>query len=175
MDKLLREILWQQLGASIDMLINVIANCPEHYLETNKRFYYTAYHSAIFLDYYLTIPPEDFSPSLPFTSKDPAERPEEAIDDLIPDKIYSKQELIDYLNASRIKSERLIASLTSETILNLRFTEGNETDAMDYPIVEILLYNLRHTQHHVGQLNLMIRQDLKRHMEWSFRAGDLNQ
>jgi hypothetical protein len=174
MIKALKEILWNQLGASIDMLINVIANCPDNYLVTNKRFYYIAYHSVIFLDYYLTIPPKDFSPILPFTIKEADERPEGSIDDLIPDKFYSKQELIDYLKSSRLKCENLIDRLTNEEILNARFTEDFEAGAMDYPILEILLYNLRHTQHHVGQLNLMIRQDLDIHMEWAFRAGHLN-
>ncbi|WP_394370724.1 hypothetical protein [Flavobacterium hibisci] len=44
---------------------------------------------------------------------------------------------------------------------------------MNYSLLEILLYNLRHTQHHVGQLNMLIRQDLDKHIEWSFRAGDI--
>ena len=50
---------------------------------------------------------------------------------------------------------------------------GASTD-MDYPILEILLYNLRHTQHHTAQLNLLLRQDLDQHMEWAFRAGDFD-
>jgi len=167
-----KEILWNQFGASIDMLINVILNCPEGYFLTNKRFYYIAFHSTIFLDYYLTIPPKDFNPMLSFTQKQPEERPKEAIDDLIPDKIYTNQEIGDYLNKIRIKCKKLIDSLTDEK-LKVRFTEGNETDDMDYPILEILLYNLRHTQHHAAQLNMLIRQDLDKHMEWSFRAGDI--
>jgi len=31
---------------------------------------------------------------------------------------------------------------------------------------EILLYNLRHTQHHTAQLNMLLRQDFDKHMEW---------
>jgi len=38
---------------------------------------------------------------------------------------------------------------------------------------EILLYNLRHTQHHTAQLNMLLRQDFDKHMEWAFRAGDI--
>jgi len=47
----LEEIIWNQFGASIEMLINVLANCPDNYFETNKRFYFIAFHSAVFLDY----------------------------------------------------------------------------------------------------------------------------
>jgi uncharacterized damage-inducible protein DinB len=121
----------------------------------------------------LTIPPTDFSPRLSFTPKAPEDRPEEAIDDLVPDKIYCKQEIIEYLNQSREKCKQLICSLTDEK-LSERFKEGDEPNDMDYPILEILLYNLRHTQHHTAQLNMLLRQDINKHMKWSFRAGDIN-
>jgi len=170
----IQESLWGQFGASIDMLINVISNCPDNYLATNKRFYYLAYHSVIFLDYYLSIPPKDFSPILTFTIKDEDQRPPESIGDMIPDKIYSRQELIDYVKHSRLKCEKLIESLTDDEKLNIRFTEGNEEGDMDYPILEILLYNMRHTQHHTGQLNLIMQQDLNKHLEWAFRVDKLN-
>lgn len=151
------------------MLINAISNCPDDYFLTHRRFYYIAFHSTIFLDYYLTIPPKDFSPLLDFTQKEPEDRPKEAIDDLIPDKNYSKKEILEYLNQSRKKCQQLIDSLTDEK-LNERFKEGDESNDMDYPILEILLYNMRHTQHHAAQLNMLLRQDFDKHLEWSFRA-----
>lgn len=160
------------MGASIDMLIHVVAHSPATYWQSDSRFYYMAFHSCLFLDYYSTLPPSDFEPLLPFTQTEAAHRPVGAIDDLIPDRLYSRQELLNYLSRSRDKCERLIHNLTEEKLLD-RFTEGNEEGDMDYPILEILLYNLRHTQHHAAQLNLMIRQDFDQHMAWSFRAGDL--
>lgn len=168
----IQESLWRQSGAAIDMLVNVISACPDDYFTTHKRFYYVAYHTAVLLDYYLTIPPKDFSPLLPFTVKEASERPAESVGDMIPDRIYSRQELVDYIKASRLKCKQLIESLTDATWLNTRFTEEYEADNMDYSIPEILLYNLRHTQHHTGQLNLMMRQDMDKHMDWIFRAED---
>ena len=172
MNQAFREAIWNQFGAAIDMLTNVIAHTPDDYFQTRKRFYYIAYHSAIFLDYYSTLPPKDFSPMLPFTQLNESEKPLEAIDDLIPNKIYSKKELIEYLQTSRAKCKSIIESLTEDK-LNERFIEGDEENDMNYSILEILLYNLRHTQHHTAQLNMLIRQDLDRHTEWSFRAGDI--
>lgn len=172
MDSSIKQILWNQFGASIDMLIQVITKAPETYFHPNSRFFYIAFHSTLFLDYYLTLPPSDFSPLLSFTPKAPNDRPKEAIDDLIPDEIYSQQQLIAYLQIIREKCKQRIESLTEE-VLKQRFIEGNEPGDMDYPVLEILLYNLRHTQHHVGQLNMIIRQDTDQHMEWSFRANDL--
>lgn len=166
-------MIWNQFGASIDMLANVIAQAPDEYLHENKRFYYIAFHSAIFLDYYLTLPPHDFKPILAFGQTKVSDRPKESIDDLIPDKIYSKTELLNYIKQSRKKCKALLDSLTDEK-MNERFVEGDGPDDMNYPVVEILLYNMRHTQHHTAQLNMLLRQDWDVHMEWSFRAGDLN-
>tara|TARA_R110002020_G_scaffold434154_1_gene644311 strand:- start:410 stop:781 length:372 start_codon:yes stop_codon:yes gene_type:complete len=122
----------------------------------------------------LTIPPSKFLPLLAFTQKEVKERPKEAIDNLIPDKIYSKQEIVEYLKHSREKCKQLIDSLTEEN-LDERFKEGDEPNDMDYPILEILLYNMRHTQHHAAQLNMLLRQNIDKHMVWSFRAGDIKQ
>jgi hypothetical protein len=48
MDKTTKGILWNQFGASIDMLINTISSCPDEYFITNKRFYYITFHSTLF-------------------------------------------------------------------------------------------------------------------------------
>jgi len=169
----IQESLWRQFGASIDMLINVISNTPDNYFTTNKRFYYLAYHCAIFLDYYLTIPPKEFAPILTFTIKEKNERPIESIGDMIPDKIYSREELVDYLKKSRLKCKSLIYSLRDDEKFKIRFIEGNGEGDMNYSVLEILLYNLRHTQHHIGQLNLIVRHDLNQHTEWAFRVDEL--
>ncbi|MBG9377287.1 DinB family protein [Panacibacter sp. DH6] len=172
MDKASADIIWNQFGASIDMLINIAMNCNDDYFSANRRFYYILFHSAIFLDYYATIPPRDFVPQLSFTPAETSVRPAEAIDDLIPDKFYSSHEIVAYLKNTRNKCRTLVALLAGETA-NLRFTEGNEAHDMDYSLHEIILYNMRHTQHHVAQLNLLWRQDKNQHLEWSFRAGDI--
>src|SRR4051812_43063906 len=96
----LKESLWTQFGASIDMLKNAITQWPEENWETNKRFFYMAYHTLVFLDYYLEIPCKAFNSPLPFTLTAPADIPADAIDDVIPNRIYSKTELLSYLQAS---------------------------------------------------------------------------
>ncbi|MEM0577977.1 hypothetical protein [Flavobacterium polysaccharolyticum] len=103
----MKEIVWNQFGASIDMLINVIDKCPDDYFIRDRKFYYLAFHSAIFLDYYATIPPTNFSPLLPFTPKELKDKPKEAIDNLQPDKDYSKKEILEYLKQSRKNVSKL--------------------------------------------------------------------
>jgi hypothetical protein len=168
----LKNSLWKQFGASIDTLEETIKLCPDNLLMANSRFFYMTFHVLIFLDYYLTIPPSNFSPALPFTPGDGRDIPENAIDDLIPDRHYSKKELLDYLRVSREKCRKLITSLTEEKIVSGRFVEEAETDAMNYSILEILLYNMRHVQHHAAQMNLLLRQEINDASGWVFEVKD---
>jgi hypothetical protein len=164
----LKESLWKQFGASIDMLENAIILWPEDYWHTHKKFFYNAYHCLVFLDYYLTIPPQNFSSPLPFTLAESDDVIADVIDDVIPDRVYSKQELLDYLQLSREKCNTLITGLTVEK-LNERWIEdpGN----MNYSVLEILLYNMRHVQHHTAQLNMLLRQSINNAPGWVSRAG----
>lgn len=164
----LKESLWTQFGAGIDMLKNAITLWPEEHWETNKRFFYMAYHTLVFLDYYLTIPCQTFTSPLPFTFTEPENIPVDAIDDVIPNEVYGKSELLNYLYASREKCRLLIEGLTEEK-LNERWVEDFE-DGMNYAVLEILLYNMRHVQHHAAQLNLLLRQHTNDAPGWVARA-----
>ncbi len=54
MDASLKEILWKQFGAAIDMLENALVACPNELWNTTSEFWYIAYHTLFYLDYYLT-------------------------------------------------------------------------------------------------------------------------
>ena len=168
----LKETLWKQFGASIDMLKNAISMYPDEHWNVNKKFFYNAYHCLVFLDYYLTMPAGEFTARLPFTITEANNLPEDAIDDVIPDRIYSKNEVLEYLQFSREKCRRVIAELT-ETSLNERWIEDpGSPDTMNYSVLELLLYNLRHVQHHAAQLNLLLRQEINNAPRWVGRAKD---
>lgn len=164
----LQESLWKQFGASIDMLKNAVMLWPEEYWNTNKKFFYMTYHVLVFLDYYLTFPPKNFSSPLPFTITESG-TPEDAIDDVIPDRIYSKKELLDYLQSCREKCHVIIMGLTEEK-LGDRWIE--DTGTMNYSVLEILLYNMRHVQHHAAQLNMILRQEINNAPGWIARAQE---
>lgn len=168
MINIIKQSLWQQFGASVDMLKNAIQLWPDQYWNTEKKFFYTAYHCLVFLDYYLTAPTNNFSSPLPFTITEPDNIPAEAIDDVVPDRVYSKKELLDYLQASREKCHAVIAGLTAEK-MEARWIEEGGT--MNYAFLELLLYNMRHVQHHAAQLNLLLRQRINNAPEWVSRAG----
>jgi hypothetical protein len=171
----LKESLWKQFGASIDMLKNAITLWPEEYWNTRKKFFYIAYHCLVFLDYYLTIPPKKFSSPLPFIIAELDNIPDDAIDDVIPERIYSKGELLDYLQSSRDKCHNVIAGLSEEKIKERWIEEPNQMVAggtMHYSVLEILLYNMRHVQHHAAQLNLLLRQEINNAPGWVLQVED---
>lgn len=59
MDTLWNQILWQQFGASIDMLDSAIRACPEQLWSDRERqpeFWRTAYHTLFFLELSLSGP-----------------------------------------------------------------------------------------------------------------------
>ena len=161
MNKSFNESLWKQFGASIDMLENAMKLCPDELWNTGRKFWYNAYHTLFFLDYYLTPEPIGFVPPPPYTLSefDPS--------GAMPERVYTKEELLDYLQFNRDKCQKLIAGLTEETFFRRWI---NESRTMDYSMFELLLYNMRHVQHHAAQLNLILRQEINDAPDWVSRA-----
>ena len=137
------------------MLENALILCPDELWNTEAQFWYNAYHCLFYLDYYLTLEPDKFAPPSPFTLSefDPA--------GAMPDQVYSKAVLLAYLQANRKKCHDLIESMTTE-IAYKRSVNGYK----NYSVIEILLYNMRHVQHHAAQLNLLLRQGINNAPSW---------
>ncbi len=154
MDADLKEILWRQFGAAIDMLENAITASPEELWNTKSNFWYIGFHTIFYLDYYLS-DPETFSPPPPFgiTEFDPSGK--------LPERVYTKAELLSYVEFCRKKCHDLIAGLTTEHAAK-RFINPYR----NYSTMEILIYNMRHVQHHTAQLNLLLRQQVNDAPKW---------
>lgn len=150
------------------MLNNAIAMCPPDRWNTNRQFYFMSYHTVVFLDYYLTVPPAArYNATLPFTLIDPDHLPEGAIDDVLPDKTYSQQEVLEWLKQCREKCRNVIMQLTETSIQQPWLNDKQPSDlslasmgSRPYTVLQILFYNLRHVQHHAAQLNLLLRQSI---------------
>jgi len=150
MDATSRASLWDQFGAAIDMLENAIRACPDELWHDRTRqpeFWYLAYHTLFFLDYYLADAAEGFAPPAPFTLSelDPS--------GVLPDRVYRKEKLLAYLEHGRKKARHRIGVLTPETAAQLCYYRWFEPTWL-----EAMLYNMRHVQHHAAQLNLILRQ-----------------
>lgn len=177
MENALKDCLWKNFGAATDMLADTISICPDELWNRDKRFFYMTFHTVIFLDYYLTAPVRAFRPALPYTVAAPDNLPVEAIDDVLPDRIYTKEDFFTALSAIREKCRQVILG-ASEEQLTARWISDEEAGMHDlcpslvvrYNLLEILFYNLRHVQHHVAQLNLMLRQNAGVAVEWVSHA-----
>jgi uncharacterized damage-inducible protein DinB len=162
MDTMWKEILWQQFGASIDTLDNAMRACPETLWADRSRqpeFWHVAYHTLFFLDLYLAGSLDGFAPPVPFTLSelDPA--------GVLPERPYSKDELASYLAHCRKKCRTKIETLT----------DGDAGRRCVFPwldlnFAELLLYSMRHVQHHAAQLNLILRRETGAAPRWVFQA-----
>jgi uncharacterized damage-inducible protein DinB len=150
--------LWHQFGAAIDMLENAVLACPDDlWGDRSQRpeFWYVAFHTLFYLDLYLSESDVGFAPPAPFTLDEMDER------GLLPERVYTKVELQRYLEHGREKCHTTIAAMTEERA-NRRCGFG----WLDISVAEVLLYNMRHVQHHVGQLNLILRQKVDSAPRW---------
>jgi hypothetical protein len=145
----LNTLLWLQFGAAIDMLKNAITACPDELWNEDPKFCQLSHHTLFFLYYYLSDdnPKESaYVPPLPFTKSE--------FEDVPPLVIYNKEELLGYLGLGRQKLRQQLSGNTAEELLTKRFVN----DYKDLTLFEMLLYNMRHVQHHAAQLNLLLRQ-----------------
>ncbi|MEZ4691387.1 MAG: DinB family protein [Ignavibacteria bacterium] len=108
MDKSFNEMLWNQFGASIDMLENSLKACPDDLWDTDSKFWYVAYHTLFFLITIMTIDADKFSPPPPFSLS------EFDSEGAMPERTYTKEELLSYLHHCRQKCHDLIKGLTPE-------------------------------------------------------------
>jgi uncharacterized damage-inducible protein DinB len=158
MDAALKTIIWRQFGGSIDMLERAMDACPEELWGDRSKapeFWYTAFHTLFFLDLYLSESNTGFAPPAPFTLDEMDER------GILPERVYTKPELKKYLEHGRDKCRRTIATMSPE-----RAYARCGMDWLDITMAELLLYNMRHVQHHAAQLNTLLRQNIDSAPRW---------
>lgn len=158
MDHVLKTSLWQQFGASIDFLTSTVSDCPDALWDAplwqtpdsppeRAQFWYVAYHTLFWLDLYLTGTEDGFVPPAPFTLI------EQDDDGPLPERAYTKAELLDYLAGCRQRCQATIDGLTDEAAQRLCWFSWGECS-----FLELLVYNLRHVHGHASQLNMLLGQ-----------------
>ena len=170
MDTTLKTDVWQQFGASIDFLSDTMSACPDALWLASlwqtpstkpefSQFWYVVYHTLFWLDLYLTGAEEGFVPPAPFTLIEQDE------DGPLPERVYTKAELQDYLKNCRKKCQATIEALTDETAQrHCRFGWG------ECSFLELLIYNLRHVHGHASQLNMLLGQKVGPQPGWVSQA-----
>ncbi len=150
MENYWKSILGRQYGAVIEMLETSIAVCPEEIWSDRAQkpeYWYLVYHTLFFLDLYLSGSLDGFAPPAPFTldELDPA--------GVLPERVYTKEELQNFLLHCRKKCLATIGNLT-----DAKAQEICKFSNFEISFGELFLDNLRHVQHHVAQMNLILRQ-----------------
>jgi uncharacterized damage-inducible protein DinB len=167
-----RPIIWRQFGAAIDMLDDTLRACPDQlwaerlWDNSSERwdsffphYWYLVYHTLFWLDLYLDGAEEGFMPPPPNALI------EQDDDGPVPDRLYTKAELLGYLNYCRQKCQATIEALTDEAAQRrCQFGWGEVTFA------ELLLYNMRHVQEHAAQLSLLLGQKGVSAPDWTSEA-----
>jgi hypothetical protein len=163
---IIRSILARQFGATAQMLHESIESCPEEVWTKGlggAPFWHLSYHTIFFLDFYLHKREADFTPA-PFhrknswflaTGRDASERSEPS------GEPYSKATLLEYLQQVRKRAQPILAELTEDDL-----TAPSPVPWYTIQRGEFLLNNMRHAQHHIGQLNMILRAHGVRPPEW---------
>ena len=172
-----QEMLWRQFGAAIDMFGEALRDCPDELWEKSlwgdqpdpgvatefsaasfSAFWYLCYHTLFWLDRYLSGAEEGFAPPAPFDLG-------EMEPDKLPPRIYTRAELLRYLETCRRKCQETIRALSDEQAQRLcRFGWG------ELSFAELQLYNLRHVQEHGAQLQMFLGQQAGRSAKWVGQA-----
>jgi hypothetical protein len=152
-----KDSLWKQFGAASQTLENAISACPPQLWQARlwrasdvkpefTEFWYIAFHTIFWLDFYSSASADEFAPPAPFTLS-------EFGGGELPERVYTKQELLMYLDYAREKCRKQIENLTDETqSQQVRPHWRIET------ITELLLYSMRHVQEHAAHLSMLIGQ-----------------
>jgi hypothetical protein len=144
----IKEALKSQYQAGLDMLEDAVKQCPEALWadpEPKNKFWHIAYHALFYTHLYLQTSEGDFTPWEHHRENSQFLGPNPRRPDLVPiAEPYSKQEVLDYLGFCRKEVGKKVPGL------NLDAESGFSW--ISFGKLEHQIYNIRHLQHHTGQL-----------------------
>ncbi|MFO0839944.1 MAG: DinB family protein [Phycisphaerae bacterium] len=152
---LLRQLVLSQLEASVCMLDECIRKCPAQHWDSpigKYPFWHVAYHTLCFIDVYLSPSDEAWQPRQggPGGGLHPLGRVE--LEEEYPSRRFEQCELLEYSALCRQKARDVLTSETRETL------EGpSGFPWLAFSRAEAHVYNIRHIQHHAGQLSAFLR------------------
>jgi len=149
-----KDIIKAQYRASLEMLEEAVVKCPEVLWDAQddrNRFWHIAYHALFYTHLYLQDSWETFV-------QWPKHRKEYEFLGPVPwpphnepniGKPYTKSEILEYLDVCRNVVEERVSSVNLEAESGFHW--------LPFTKLELQFYNIRHTQHHVGQLTDRLR------------------
>ncbi len=152
----IRKILAGQFEAALCMMNDCITKCPPEHWDSpigKYPFWQVAYHTLCFLDLYLS-PDEKTYQLRNGSDGGPILHPAgwSEFNDEYPSRRFEHKEIIEYLNICRRKMVDTFAAETRESLEG-----GSGQSRLPFSRGELHLYNMRHLQHHTGQLSAFLR------------------
>jgi hypothetical protein len=145
-----KTMLTGQFEAALSMMDHCIRACPPEHWEgkvANRTFRWVAYHTLFWVDMYLSPGDEDAFALRDFHFRGGDER-----DDAADNPGLSKDETIAYVQICR---QKMLETLAAETAESLQGPGGFPYRPKTRG--ELHVYNVRHAQHHTGQLSAYLR------------------
>lgn len=157
----------RQHAAAIQTMRAAVEACPDELWNDRTEgtpFWHLAYHGLFFTDFYLSPDEESFTPQEFHRDKLnflPGDYGEYFGIVTTPDEGPTREELLAYADHCLRKCDETFAQVTAERVLERCGFPWYELN-----VGEFLLNNLRHTQHHAGQLTLLVRRHADIGVEW---------
>ena len=157
----------RQLAAAIQTLRLAVEACPEGLWDDRTEgspFWHLAYHALFYTDFYLSTDEKTFQPRAFHEGKAhflPGDYREYGGIVGTPERALTRQQLLDYADHCLRKCDDTFEALTNERALERCGFWWYELN-----VGEFLLNNLRHTQHHTGQLIVLLRRRADIGIEW---------
>ena len=156
------EMLKNQMLASLATLNQCVKNCPDAEWNESHRdapFSQVLFHTLFYLDYYLSRDVEEFKAQKFHCGHKELFRDYEELEYREAQEIYSRDEIETYIDFCRKKIEGF-------------FGEANERDPLEKTgfrnrtVLEVVIDNTRHVQHHAAQLGLRVQQITGKCLQW---------
>ena len=162
----IRSVVSGQYGAALSMLRGCVECADPMTWQAavgNFPFWHVAYHTLYYTDLYLSPDEHAFHPQLfhreGYNYLGP--QPWAADIQVVVDRPYHKGTLVAYLDICRAKAKKTMESETETTLV-----EPSGFSWLEFTRLESHLYNLRHLQHHTGQLNAVLRRQIGEGVDW---------
>ncbi len=157
----------RQFAAAIQMIRSAIEACPDHLWDDRadgSPFWHLAYHALFYIDFYLSDHEKTYQ-AMDFHEENahllPGDYGEYAGIVTTPKKAFHKDQLLDYADHCLRKCGETCEKLTDERALERCGFWWYKLN-----VGEFLLNNLRHAQHHAGQLTLLLRRRAAIGIDW---------
>lgn len=145
-----KRILTGQFEAGLAMFNDCVVKCPAEHWEgrvAKYPFWEVAYHTLCFVDLYLSPGKKEFEfrPAL-------HPRGMSEFDGEHPSRRFEREEILEYVAICRRKAVEVLAGETEESLTGPHGFPGRPASRG-----ELHIYNLRHLQHHAGQMGAYLR------------------